>query len=378
MKIKKSFRRLCWLNAGILSCALSTYLSPPKAEAEVIREDHPEIAGAPKTHYYVWRETNTKPKGIALAVHGLVMHGGTYDRLARELASRGFLVFAPDLRGYGRWLCDNAEEGPTCQHQEEEHQALSAALSSLTEESEEEPFKLQASVNADARAEMKPIFRKVQYQQSYQDLVSLTKAIRNQYPSLPLYCIGESLGAGMALHLASDMPGSFDGLVLSSPAIKRRTIYFAPRMVFDVMGCVANPRRQVDLAPYITKWASEDPQVIKSALKDPLVRKRLKIWDLLKTAMFIRSNVRYAESIPSSMPILVIQGDRDRMLKANGVVLLLSHLRCKDQTVKWFYGKGHLLLETKHVAPEAIDAVGDWLVQHSTNANTQVIKASIR
>ncbi|MBX9691909.1 MAG: lysophospholipase [Cyanobacteria bacterium] len=371
--MKKSFRRLCWLNAGIFACVLSNCLSPPKAAAEVIREDHPVIQGAPKTHYYVWRETNTKPKAIALAVHGLVMHGGVYDRLARELASRGFLVIAPDLRGYGRWMRAKVEDESTT------HSELASDMSSESEPVKE-PFKLQAAMNAESVSlPAEKSLRKIQYHRSYEDLVTLTKALRSEYPSLPLYCIGESLGAGMALHLASEMPGSFDGLVLSSPAIKRRTIYFAPRMVFDVMGIVANPRREVDLAPYISRWASEDPQVIKSALKDPLVRKRLKAFDLLKTAIFIRSNVRYAENIPSSMPVLVIQGDRDRMLKTNGVVLLLSHLRCKDQTIKWFYGKGHLLLETKHVAPETIDTVGDWLVQHSNNAanRTRIIKASL-
>ena len=47
-----------------------------------------------------------RTKGHLLVVHGYADHAGRYAELASYLASSGFAVVAPDLRGHGR------SEGP--------------------------------------------------------------------------------------------------------------------------------------------------------------------------------------------------------------------------------------------------------------------------
>ena len=365
-----------------VSIAQSTSLATP-AEARVVREDRPAIEGAPKTPLYVWRDTERKPRGVALAVHGLVMHGGTYDSMARELAAKGFIVVAPDMRGYGRWMQDKACDSPSSSKN-----ASVEPASELVGKADDETISLSGRTSAkvslnvmsetpESAVSDEEKSMKIEYGKSYKDLRSLVRALRSQYPSLPFYCIGESLGADMAIRLASDMPKSIDGLVLSSPAIKRRTVYFAPRMFFDAMVLLASPGKEVDLGPYISRWASEDPKVTRSTLEDPLVRKRLSAWDLWKTVRWIKPSIDYAEKLPAQMPILVIQGDQDRMIKTNGVVTLLSHLKSSEnKTVKWFNGKGHLLLETRYVEPQAMSTVKDWLETQARQA--RVYKASIQ
>jgi len=69
------------------------------------------------------------------------------------------------------------------------------------------------------------------------------------------------------------------------------------------------------------------------------------------------------------MPVLIIQGDNDRMLNSNGVVSLMSQLKSRDQTVRWFPGKGHLLLETPHIMPETVQTVSVWLTNHLEEAS---------
>lgn len=333
------------------------------AQAEVVRDDEPQIEGLSGINCYEWRDPQVKPQAVAIAVHGLVLHGGVYDVMARDLASKGFIVVAPDLRGYGRW----AQEHHKTHELTNDGKAIVRSESKVLEVNQP-----SHAVNVCDLKKPQHSMR-VSYDKSYRDVRELVKAVRNAYPSMPLFIIGESLGAGIALHAAADMPDSVNGIVLSSPAIKRR-LYIEPRMVVDVMTCMANPTREVDLIPYIKRFASEDQQVIESAIEDPLVRKKLTIVDLLKTAQLIKGNLHHADRIPVDMPVLIIQGDQDRMLKSNGVVTLLGHLKSHDQTVKWFAGKGHLLLETPHVMPETLDTVSSWLIEHSIRAN--LVKAS--
>lgn len=346
-------RPVSWLVAAFSLLALA----PSDARAEVVRDDSPKLEGSFEGRAYQWKDTGVKPKAVALAVHGLVLHGGVYDKMARELASQGFVVVAPDLRGYGRWCPDKpSRHGCTARL---DNAAVVPLDDSPPQQAVEEAW--PSCKNSLVKRS------KISYNKSYGDLKELVKSIRNQYPALPLYVIGESLGAGMAMHLAADMPQSIDGLVLSSPAIKRR-MYMEPRMVMDLTAMMMRPSKQIDLVPYIKRFASEDPDVVCTALQDPLVRKRLTVVDLLKTSQLIKGNIKYANRIPDSMPVLIIQGDRDRMLKSNGVVTLLDHLKSQDQTVKWLSGKGHLLLETPHIMPETMATVSNWLSDHVQQA----------
>jgi acylglycerol lipase len=339
--------------ATLVGLTISTLVGP--ASAEVVRNDNPQIEGLSEIRVREWRDTDIKPKAVAIAVHGLVLHGGVYDKLARELASRGIVVIAPDLRGYGRW-CPELKDS---QYGKLDNATVTPVVTDGSK---------NAIQSSDGESSNLSSSGKISYEESYSDLKELVKGVRSQYSSLPLYVIGESLGAGMTLHLASDMPQSIDGIVLSSPAIKRRN-YMEPRMVMDLTAMMLSPSKTVNVSPYIKRFASEDPLVAETALQDPLVRKKLKMTDLLKTSLLIRGNIKFASKIPAEMPVLIIQGDNDRMLNANGVVSLIGQLKSRDQTVRWFPGKGHLLLETPHIMPETIQTVSVWLTNHLEEAS---------
>ncbi|MDR3612329.1 MAG: alpha/beta fold hydrolase [Candidatus Obscuribacterales bacterium] len=261
----------------------------------------------------VWQSSSTKPRAVIVTLHGLIMHGGVFDSIARRLVNQGYIVAAPDMRGYGRW-----RKG-------------------------KEPCE-------------------VSYDDTFDDILGLVKKLKTQYPDLPLFCVGESLGADMSMRVASTEPGLVDGLVLSSPAIKHRS-YLGP-LVANMPLLIAKPGKQIDLIPYIRKFASEDPRIIDGALNDPLVRKRLSASELVRSVSVFKASLNYAKLIPASIPILVMQGSSDRVVKSNAVVSLLGCLKSTDQTVRWFNARGHLLLETDYVYPDTMQIVTGWLKEH--------------
>lgn len=301
-------RRVSKFALAFFSCV--SLLGAP-AKAEVQREDTAESILNRKTPVYVWQDTAQKPRAVAIAIHGLVMHGGVYNSLANKLASEGLIVMAPDLRGFGRWH----------NHKHDKESQLN-------------------------------------YDKSLKDIDELVKAASKRYPELPLYCIGESMGAGLAMHTAINNPALVDGLVLSSPALKPR-IRVGPIITESL-----KVHKQVKLEPYIKRYASEDPRIIAESLADPLVTKRMTTWEIVKSFKYMRANLGYAKKLPADIPFLVIQGDNDRLLKSNAVVRLISKATTKDQTVRWYHNRGHLLLETAYVPAETINAVNNWLQVH--------------
>lgn len=271
---------------------------------------------------YIWQDKANPPRAIVLAVHGLTMHGGVYEVLADNLVKSGFLVAAPDLRGYGRW-----------------------ALTATT--------KIKAEAD---------------YDKSYEDLVSLGRSLKAQYPGLPLFVVGESLGADLAIELAATEKNLVDGLVLSSPAVKHHN--FCGSLLLETPAFLRNPARQIDLTPYIRRFASNDQRITQGALADPLVRKTLSPWELLRSTQAMKRTLAYADKIPPTVPVLIIQGSADRVVRSNAVVKLLAHLPSKDQTVRWFTNRGHLLLETAYIYPDTMQIVSGWLKEHAGEQTT--------
>ena len=179
--------------AALLS--LSFGLSASAGYAAVQRDDRTDLPVAAPV--YSWYDSTQKPKAIAIAVHGLIMHGGTFDTMAKQLAANGVIVYAPDLRGYGRWLDEKSASG-----------------------------------GSKARSE-------TDYESSYLDLVTLIREAKKKNPGLPLYCIGESLGTAMVLRAAAEMPNAVDGMILPAPRFRTQSFYSAKgqndRFIADTM-----------------------------------------------------------------------------------------------------------------------------------------------
>lgn len=315
-------KKLMQLSLAVTLCATIPGLS---GWSQAERDDQGILARELKLPIYEWADKNRDKQGVVIAVHGLMKHGASYDKLGVYLADKGFVVVAQDLRGYGRW------------HEEKEKYKEGD---------------------------------KICYEKSYEDLVNLAARMRSLYPKQPMFCVGESLGADLALHLASVRPDLTDGLILSSPAIAHHH-QLLPHMAVDAAKFCMNPKREFNMDPYIKTYTSDDPRITDEALNDPKTRRSLDLKALLGSRKTMKETLNYVRNIPPHIPVLIIQGSADKIIKAQGIVDLMKNLKSKDQTVRWLDARGHVLLETSYINDNTLETISGWIGQHMPQAQVK-------
>lgn len=271
---------------------------------------------------YVWHDSHVRPKAIVLAIHGLTMHGKTFEATAKHLSKQKFLVAAPDLRGYGSWY--------------KKDERCSAEYSAIEK-----------------------------------DLVQIAESLRARYSGAPLFVAGESLGGTAAIRLAAHHPELVDGMILSAPALRYRS-HFGLRGVVQIAMLATNPARRIDTTHYV-QYFSNDQRIKQEELSDPLRKKRMGLGELIASCLFMSNSVGCIDAIPVDMPVLIMQGSEDQMVKTDSIKLLERRLKSDNRTICWLPRHGHILLETAHVDRETLDTVSSWLQE---NCETRTARAT--
>jgi len=270
-------------------------------------------------HIYKWINPARKPVHMLLIIHGLLMHGKVFNHFATYLAARDCAVVAPDLRGFGR-----------------------AHFSANQSESS-----------------------KIDYQKSFEDVCNVMQALRQDYPNIPLFCAGESLGTHLARHLAHTHPGDIEGLILSSPCLRPKMIS-APLIPHALMQLVQSglyPNAEFNLRPFAEQFLKDEPESLDSYLNDPMTRKSLEILELIDSIRIVGS--LEFQQIPGHIPVLVLKGKKDCVCESTSMTRFLDALKTDNLTVYPCKGCGHLILQNPDVDRSVLDAIYRWLKSSS-------------
>jgi alpha-beta hydrolase superfamily lysophospholipase len=271
---------------------------------------------------YEWIPKDQELKGIIFAVHGLTLHGKTFQVTGRTFASHGFYFIAPDMRGFGRCYADP-------------HHKFSDAKNNR---------------------------HIVNYSKSNEDLLVVAKALHERYPNVPIILLAESLGCTMAVRLASSSPETFHSLILSAPAMRLNPLMFVQpdNLKEYTIGFLSHPIKGISMLSFFKHLVSNDPQVVQGALADDLIRKKLHVYELVETLHEVHRTNRYAKNLHEGIPILVIQGSDDKCVSPSAVSRLAKDIKSEDQTIRWFYSFGHLAFETDHLRAPILSALIGW------------------
>ncbi|HSP00039.1 MAG TPA: lysophospholipase [Thioalkalivibrio sp.] len=262
-------------------------------------------------------EPEVVARGVVLGLHGFGDHGGSFAALAGPLNEAGYEVYAYDQRGFG------ATERPGIW-------STSERLSG--------------------------------------DVAVMTELLRERHGELPLYLIGKSMGAAVALTALArvDAP-EVDGLVLIAPAVwARQTMPWYQRLGLWMLLRVA-PGLQLsgDAAHDLGIRPTDDPEVMRALSLDPLTLKRSRVdavhglTELMGEALEASARLRG--------PTLILYGDNDQVIPARPLCEMLIRLPPARET-GWrlvLYPNGYHMLTRYTGAARTYGDVAAWLSDHS-------------
>lgn len=224
------------------------------------------------------------PRAVVQIVHGLAEHAGRYARLAQALSTKGYAVYANDLRGHGRTAMTAADLG------------------------------FFAEQNG--------------WNECVADLWQLNRQIAADHSGLPVVLLGHSMGSFLAQQLISEHGEAFAGAVLSGsngkpPAIapiarwlaRLERLRLGPRGRSALMHAMlfASFNRPFRPARTPFDWLSRDPAEVDKYVADPLCGfgSTAQLYeDLLVGLGAIATPARQAQ-IPKGLPIYIFNGGRD-------------------------------------------------------------------
>lgn len=314
--------------ALLLSLFLANF--SPAAQSTTTTEQSRLRLGRSDVPVRQWSDANLKPRAIIVAVHGCSRSSSCFAPLAEQLVAKGFLVVCPDQRGHGQWYFEAK----------------------------------------------KPADRIVDYQGSTDDVVNLINQMREQHPMLPVFCLGESAGAAVAIKAACRCP-SISGLILSSIGTKP-CVHDIPVIVRDVVAGLLNFDQPLNVKETMAKYSSDEERVRAAAAADPMLKPGLSARELLRTSLLLSQTAGNAAKVPDHIPVLMLQGKKDQIVEASSALQILRKMKTKEKSLAEF-PCGHILLSTPYLRSDVLATMSDWLSKETSAQQTALLqRASAR
>lgn len=232
-----------------------------------------------------------KPSAILLCIHGLGLDSTSYGAFASVMNQKNISCYALDVRGFGSWTRAQGHE-------------------------------------------------QVDFDCCLEDIKVALTSIRKANPNVPIFLVGESMGGAIALRSASLYPELMDGVISSVPAAER---FRQKRTDLKVaLEFLKGPNKKFDIGDQIADQATKNENVRTTWECDPLSRFNLSAHELLQFQRFMNENHDAAKKI--NLPVLMLQGTQDKLVKPEGSFDLFERLASKEKIFIALPSE-HLILE---------------------------------
>jgi alpha-beta hydrolase superfamily lysophospholipase len=270
MKILVPLLFAAFLLAG--GCAPTVAAMGPSVIQPELNGDHILTADEARLPLRIWKPEGT-PTTALVALHGFNDYSKSFEEPGKFWAEHGLITYAYDQRGFG--------EAP-------DH-GLWPGTETLVE-----------------------------------DLRIAARLVGERHPGIPVYLVGESMGAAVILTaLGTDDQPAADGVVLAAPAVR---------------GWRAMPWYQsgaLTLAAYTIPWVtatgrgfkvrpSDNNEMLRGLGRDPLVIKETRLDSVHGLVTVMDDALEAAPRLP--VPALVLYGKTEELIPRNGREVLLETL----------------------------------------------------
>jgi acylglycerol lipase len=265
-----------------------------------------------------WKNQSVKPLAAIVCIHGLGLENRSFINTAQELARKGYLVYALDVRGFGSWTQTKGEES-------------------------------------------------LDYPQTLADIRNVTETIKRRSPGIKVCVLGESMGGAIALRAGSQLSDVVDGVISSVPSAER---FQEKRMALQTtLHLMMDPGRAFNIGSEVAERATSHADARSRWENDPKAKLSMTPVELINFAVFMRLTKREAARITST-PVLMVQGLKDRLVNPRGTFELFSAIKNTDKTILVIGTAEHLMFECDSPDPVLIDAVDSWLRHHCAAQGT--------
>jgi acylglycerol lipase len=266
-----------------------------------------------------WVDPLNPPRAALLCIHGLGLNRGAYRNFATRMSRRGIATYAIDVRGFGSWM--------------------------------------------DARDKAK-----LDFEGSLEDVRDTLKKIHKEHPDLPVFLLGESMGGAIALRATTMYPELIQGLISAVPAGDR---FDQKKQDLKVaVESLKGPWHRFDVGTSIVDQATQNKKLAAIWENDPLNRMDLSPMQLMHFQRFMNDNIDAASTI-KTVPVLMVQGTLDNLVRPEGTWDIFSALSNRDKALIAFPSE-HLIFEYGRAKPDALVAkaaqvAANWIYEHIPN-----------
>jgi alpha-beta hydrolase superfamily lysophospholipase len=253
------------------------------------------------------------PGAVVVIAHGAGEHSGRYDHVAARLVDAGYAVYALDHRGHGR------SDGPRA----------------LIE----------------------------QVDLAVSDLDQLVVLAATAQPGLPVFLLGHSMGAMIALRYAPLHQDRLAGVILSGALAALEDVPAPLRLVGQLLSRIAPRTPLIAIDPALV---SRDPAVVRAYRDDPLVHHgKLPARTAAQIADTVASFPQTVGAI--TVPILIMYGTADALCPPAGSVMVGERVGSADRTVTPYAGLFHEILNEPE-REAVLDEICGWLAARAAGA----------
>lgn len=197
------------------------------------------------------------------------------------------------------------------------------------------------------------------------DLRVLVHLLRQRYPGLPIYLLGESMGGAIIMSAMREGVSGVDGIILAAPALwARKTM---PWYQTSLLWTLAHTFPRLTLTGQsVGVKASDNVEMLKELGRDPLVIKKTRVETIYGLVDLMDAAFNSAENLDVNS--LLLYGENDQLIpKKPTYEFLQRFLNCSSQkkTVAFYREGYHMLLRDLQamVAWKDIDA---WINRQET------------
>lgn len=306
---------ILWQVQGSATAAMEPSLFKPSGEPFTF-----EVADGTTFTGLRWEPASGLPVGIVVAVHGLSGAASDFEPAGDYLRDRGFALWSYNLRGMGK---DPVEK---------------------------------------RRGDLKRV------DAWYGDLQAVLEAARSAHPGTPVYLLGESMGALIALQYArrGEKAAALDGLILSAPVVELEgELSWWQEFLARVFLLVA-PWKRLDLGAMGEE--ASDPETVNRVTRDPHYHAYLEQAPHRISSFSLRFLKQFMKLVEGAsptaeeiqVPVLVLYAEHDIFVKPEAVERFIRFFPEEGVEATYFPEAYHLLFHDPDT-PKVLKRVEDWL-----------------